>query len=138
MPIFDLFAATSDNNLSARDPFLTDVNWRRIGHANNITAMTGANGWLLATTSNGRLVRRLGLEYEVNWTDIGHALNVVGMAFANGHLFPSSPPIPSGKLFAATRDNNLSARDPVLTDVNWQRIGHANNVVAMAFEVAGS
>jgi hypothetical protein len=37
-----------------------------------------------------------------------------------------------GKLFAATRDNKLWARDPVLTDANWQHIGHANDVTAMA------
>jgi LysM repeat protein len=37
------------------------------------------------------------------------------------------------RLFAATNDNRLWVRDPVLSDVNWQHIGHANNVRAMAF-----
>jgi hypothetical protein len=39
---------------------------------------------------------------------------------------------PQSSLFAATRDNGLWARDPVLSDINWQHIGHANDVVAMA------
>ena len=95
--------------------------------------MTGGTGWLWATTTDNRLWRRLGLQYEINWQEIGHANNVVGMTFANGNLFPASPPAPSGKLFAATSDNRLWARDPVPSDVNWQDIGHANNVRAMAF-----
>jgi hypothetical protein len=36
------------------------------------------------------------------------------------------------RLFVATRDNGLWARDAVLSNVDWQLIGHANNVVAMA------
>jgi hypothetical protein len=136
--IYSLFVATSDNRLWARDPVLSEVNWFDIGHANNVTAMTGGTGWLWATTTDNRLWRRLGLQYEINWQEIGHANNVVGMTFANGNLFPASPPAPSGKLFAATSDNRLWARDPVLSDVNWQDIGHANNVVGMAYEETGS
>jgi len=54
------------------------------------------------------------------WQEIGHANNVVAMTAT------------SSKLFCATRDNKLWARDPVSSDVNWQEIGHANYVVGMA------
>lgn len=54
------------------------------------------------------------------WQQIGEANNVVGMAAINN------------KLFAATGDNRLWARDPVLTNPHWQQIGEANNVAAMA------
>jgi hypothetical protein len=36
-------------------------------------------------------------------------------------------------LFAATSNNRLWVRDPVLAEVDWRDIGHANDVVAMAF-----
>jgi hypothetical protein len=36
---------------------------------------------------------------------------------------------PSGKLFAATSDNRLWARDPALANIGWQLIGHANGVL---------
>lgn len=38
----------------------------------------------------------------------------------------------NNKLSCATNDNQLRARDPILSDVNWQEIGHANGVVGMA------
>jgi hypothetical protein len=53
------------------------------------------------------------------WDPIGDANNVVAMAAI------------SGKLFAATNDNQLWWRDPVGVNVNWDPIGYANNVVAM-------
>lgn len=37
----------------------------------------------------------------------------------------------STKLIAATSDNILWARDPVLSDVNWQQIGTADDIVGM-------
>lgn len=37
----------------------------------------------------------------------------------------------NGKLFAVTQNNKLWVRDPVLSDVAWTNIGHAENVVAM-------
>lgn len=39
----------------------------------------------------------------------------------------------NAKLFAATRDNRLWARDSQLRDIAWQQIGAANNVVGMAW-----
>ena len=54
------------------------------------------------------------------WQQIGEANNVVGMAAINN------------KLFAATGDNRLWVRDPVLSNPHWQQIGQANNVAAMA------
>src|SRR5262245_14869950 len=36
------------------------------------------------------------------------------------------------KLLAATRDNKLWVRDPVLQDVGWQHVGHANNLSTFA------
>jgi hypothetical protein len=36
-----------------------------------------------------------------------------------------------GLLWAATNDNRLHARPPVLADANWTDVGHANGVVAM-------
>ena len=38
----------------------------------------------------------------------------------------------NNKLFCATTDGKLWARDPVLSDVSWQEIGFAKGVVAMA------
>ena len=55
------------------------------------------------------------------WDPIGHANNVVAMAAI------------SGKLFAATSDNQLWWRDPVGVNVSWDPIGHANNVMAMYY-----
>jgi hypothetical protein len=46
---------------------------------------------------------------------------------------PDTPdPLINGKLFCATNDNKLWWRDPVGWEVNWEQIGHANGVVAMA------
>jgi hypothetical protein len=38
----------------------------------------------------------------------------------------------NGKLLAANSDNRLWWRDAVGYEVNWEDIGHANNLVAMA------
>lgn len=51
---------------------------------------------------------------------IGHANDVVAMTASNG------------KLFAATKDNQLWSRDAVGDDLPWERIGHANGIAAMA------
>ena len=37
-----------------------------------------------------------------------------------------------GKLWATTTDNRLWSRDPVLSNVNWQLFGNANNVRGLA------
>ena len=96
-----------------------DINWRHIGHANNVVAMTAIEGKLFAATNDNNLWVREPVERNINWRHIGHANNVVAMTAIEG------------KLFAATNDNNLSVREPVERDINWRRIGHANNVVAM-------
>ena len=54
------------------------------------------------------------------WQEIGHANNVVAMTAIDN------------KLFCATSDNKLWARDTALLATAWQEIGHANNAVAMA------
>ena len=57
---------------------------------------------------------------ECELAGIGHANGVVAMAAINS------------KLFCATTDGKLWARDPLLSDVSWQEIGFARDVVAMA------
>jgi hypothetical protein len=57
---------------------------------------------------------------DEGWADAGHANDVAAMAAADG------------KLFAATRDNGLWARDAVTHEIDWTRIGHANSVVGLA------
>jgi hypothetical protein len=94
--------------------------WLLIGHANDVVAMTAANGKLFAATGNSKLWWRDPVGQDVDWEHVGHANSVVAMTAT------------SGKLFAATSDNKLWWRDPVGQDVDWEHIGHANNVVAMA------
>ncbi len=57
---------------------------------------------------------------HAQWQQIGRASNVVAMAAVNG------------KLFAATKNNQLWMRESVPHNVRWQYIGHANNIVGMA------
>ena len=40
-------------------------------------------------------------------------------------------PALNGKLWARTGDNRLWVRDPVEANINWQVVGHANDVKAM-------
>jgi hypothetical protein len=81
-------------------------------------------------------------------TWIGHCTRAIGLVLACSLAVvylvlvsppdePSAAPTPvasdsgQSKLFAATSDNRLWARDPILSDVDWQHIGHANVVVVM-------
>lgn len=58
--------------------------------------------------------------------------NVAHSVFMCDYSLPSPAGCAPSPLFAATRDNRLWARDLALSDVSWQEIGHANDVVAMA------
>jgi hypothetical protein len=132
-----LFAATSANELLWRDSVNTSVNWVHIGHAINVVAMAASNNKLFAATSDNKLWWRDPVEDPaigpLNWIHIGDAKNVVAMTASNN------------KLFASTSDNQLCLRDPVADPLvprystpgsageGWYNIGHANQVVAMAF-----
>jgi hypothetical protein len=134
-----LFAARSDNTLVAADPLLSfPPAWQTIGHANSVVAMAAVknsqfpNGKLFAVTSDNNLWARDPVLSKANWqligpVNIGPANHVTAMA-----AISKNAQFPNGKLFAATSDNKLLARDPVLSNVSWQPIGHANNVVGMA------
>jgi hypothetical protein len=65
---------------------------------------------------------------DVPWTLIGHANGVRAMA-ALSWLAPDGSW--QRKLFVATADNRLWARDPVLANIDWTPIGHAIDVCAM-------
>jgi hypothetical protein len=56
----------------------------------------------------------------ITWQDIGDAVNVSAMATLDN------------KLYAATKDNKLWMREPVISESPWTHIGHANNVASMA------
>ena len=134
--------------------------WREVGNANNVVAMTATSDKLFCATSDNKLWAKDAVRSNVAWQEMGHANNVVGMAAIGNQLFCATSDnklwvrnavlsnvnwqeighannvvgmaaTPS-KLFCATRDNELWARDPVTTNVPWQGIGHANNLVAMA------
>ena len=57
---------------------------------------------------------------DIGWTHIGHATDVVAMASWDG------------RLFAATSNDKLWWRPPVLEDVGWHEMGHAITVTALA------
>jgi hypothetical protein len=114
-----LVAATGDNGLWIRDPVEANINWRQVGHANNVTGLAFLSGKLWAATSDNTLWTRDPVEANINWQQVGHANNVRAMTAING------------KLWAATSDNKLWTRGPVEANINWQQVGHANNVRAM-------
>src|SRR4029453_11347001 len=62
------------------------------------------------------------------WSPVSARARLVGGTAAQTVAVRS---FPNAKLFAATSENKVWARDPVFRDVAWQDIGHANNVVAM-------
>jgi hypothetical protein len=74
-----LVAATSTDQLWVRDPVLSDVGWRLVGHAQLVTGLTALNGLLWATTSTDQLWVRDPVLSEVNWRLVGHAQNVRAM-----------------------------------------------------------
>jgi hypothetical protein len=76
--------------------------WRRVGHANDVVAMTNLNGRLFCVTQDQTLWMRLPLLYEVDWTAIGTVPTAaIGLA---GH---------AGKLFVSTVTDQLWWRDAV-------------------------
>jgi hypothetical protein len=79
---------------------LTDVPWSRIGHANDVRAMTGVAGSLYCATSDGTLWRRDPVLSEVNWERVGTMpADFRGLAAT------------SQGLFAATSDHQLLMRN---------------------------
>jgi hypothetical protein len=66
------------------------------------------------------VLTRLRARRTFDWEAIGHANHVVAMTALEG------------RLYAATSDNNLWQRHPVLADARWRDIGHANDITAMA------
>src|SRR3954454_25119109 len=77
-----LFAATNNNTLWSRDAASYNANWKDIGHANHVTAMTGGGAWLSAT-ADGRLFYRQPVkqDHERSMTDIDPPAGVVAMAY---------------------------------------------------------
>jgi hypothetical protein len=99
-----LFGATSTNDLIYLrfDQLESGMGWTRVGHANNVVAMTNMNGRLFCVTSDRTLWMRLPLLHEVNWTAISTVPeDTTGLA---GH---------AGKLIMSTATNQLWWRDAV-------------------------
>jgi hypothetical protein len=87
----------------------------------------GTTDWLQNLTSDPavqqitrNVMTKLGTPRTFDWEYLGAANDVRGMAAADN------------KLFAATGDNVLWRRYPVLANAPFRNIGHANGVVAMA------
>jgi hypothetical protein len=92
--------------------------WKHVGSAFDVRAMAPWGSSLLAATGDARLWSRSTSEVDEPWTPLGGAPAPAGLAV-------------SGVIFCAGRDNGLYAKlEPFVTP--WQRIGHANNVTAMA------
>jgi len=119
-PSFSLYAVTSDHKLWIRDALVVDAEWKHIGHANNVVAMTGAAGKLFAAASDNTLWIRDPIDSDADWTKIGQANNVRAMASMGG------------RLYASTTDNKFWARDARADDIGWKEIGSANDVVGLA------
>ena len=99
-----LFGATATNDLVYLrfDQLGSPTAWTRIGHANDVVAMTNLNGRLFCVTRDRTLWMRQPLLHEVNWTAIGTApAAATGLA---GH---------AGKLFLSTATGQLWWRDAV-------------------------
>ena len=93
-----LFCATRDNSLWMRDPVWQDVNWQRIGHANQVVSMTATGSDLVCATTDNQIWQRPATAADVNWTVIGAAPAAVG-----GLAYQSN----DNSLWVATRDNRL-------------------------------
>jgi hypothetical protein len=92
--------------------------WKHVGHADDVRAMAPWGPSLIAVTGDARLWMRSTADVDIPWTLLGGAPLPAGLA-------------QSGPLFCAGRDNGLYVKlEPFFTP--WQRIGHANDVVAMA------
>jgi len=78
---FHFFAATRYNQLIARPNLLIGANWRPIGHANNVVAMTTVYDHFWAATSDNKLWIRRVVMHDVPWQHVGHANNVIAMTF---------------------------------------------------------
>jgi hypothetical protein len=112
-----LYCAGRDNGLYAKpEPFLTP--WQRIGHANDVTAMTAAAGKLFCATRDNRLWMRDPVWQDVDWQRVGHANSVVSMTAMGSDLV------------CATTDNQIWKRPASAADINWTVIGTAPAAVS--------
>jgi hypothetical protein len=94
--------------------------WRHVGHANGVVAMTAVQNRLVCATGDGGLWMREPAEVDVDWLRVGHANGLTAMA-ALGE-----------ELWCTTTDNGLHVRPPVPFEFPWMRVGHANSVVGLA------
>jgi hypothetical protein len=97
-----------------RDPVWQDVNWQRIGHANQVVSMTATDSDLVCATADNRIWQRPATAADVNWTVIGAAPAAVG-----GLAYQSN----DNSLWVATRDNRLWKFRPNPRDASPARAG---------------
>jgi hypothetical protein len=132
-----LYAATRDNSLWVRRISEQDEGWTRIGHANEVVAMTSnhypdGSSMLYIITRNGKVWKRQPVDYNEDWQHVDRLAIQAG--FNQSQI--AAPPELVGiaataedRLYAATRANTLHVR---YLENHWRRIGHANEVVGLA------
>jgi hypothetical protein len=123
-----LFAADVHGVLWVRDPVGQNVNWVSVGHANFVRAMAspreaigGQPIGLYAVTHDARLWRREPVLHDADWIEVGVAPAVLALAASYEGLFGAT----------STNDLVYLRFDQLRAGVDWTRVGHASNVVAM-------
>lgn len=116
----DLTIHLYDPNSPNSDGVTLTLNISDPQHTTDVTFSSGSSVWCFFHPDYQFSTPLSSSVLIPQWLQIGEANYVVGMAAINN------------KLFAATGDNRLWARDPVLSNPHWQQIGEANNVAAMA------
>jgi hypothetical protein len=100
--------------------------WERIGHANNVTAMTSLDGKLFAATSGLTLWARAPAGADIAWYMIGQAPLFRALAATEG------------RLYALDTYGVLWTRPPVESDVAWTHVEQLNTVKGIqAFTATG-
>ncbi len=117
-----LYALTSDGNVWYRDPVLEDRSWVVVARLPGAHALAASYEGLFAATHGNDLMYQgfASLSPGASWSRVGHAINVVAMTNLNG------------RLFAATSDQRLWSRLPVLHEINWEPIGPTPPLTALA------
>jgi hypothetical protein len=103
---------------ASRSPGLVPSGISRLTAHGTISTMATDSTRCCRSTQGRRSALGFPARGESRWNLLGPADNVTALAADNG------------KLFAATRDNKLWARETV-GDAPWELVGHANDVVAM-------